>query len=76
MMHYRFDGYVAISGACARQFYACVCTRNACAIQSYPHVCISVTLAQLLCNLVANVSPGTIMAPAINSNSEHKSAFQ
>ena len=38
--------------------------RNAYAIQSYACVCISVTLVQPLRNLVAKVSPGTILAPA------------
>ena len=33
----------------------CMYIRSACAIQSYAHVCMSVMLAQLLCNSVAKM---------------------
>ena len=39
--------------------------RNACAIQSYACVCMSVTLAQLLCNSVAKMCPGDDYGPGL-----------
>ena len=39
--------------------------QNACKIQSYARVCMSVTLAQLLCNSVAKMCPGDNYSPKL-----------
>ena len=59
--------YVCMYISRLRNAILCLCMyiRNACTIQSYARVCISVTLAQLLHNSVAKMCPGPRLLPGL-----------
>ena len=68
MMHCRF-AWVCMCIRSLHNAILCLCMYicNACTIQSYAHVCISVTLAQLLCDLVAKMCPWGRLWPRITA---------
>ena len=50
-----------------RNTILCLCMYicNACAVQSYARLCMSVTVVQLLCNSVAKMCPGDDYGPGL-----------
>ena len=64
-LSFRVDMYVCIRRLCNAIPCLCMYIRNACAIQSYARLCMSVTLAQLLCNSVAKMCYGDDYSPAL-----------
>ena len=54
----------------------CMYIHNTCTIQSYAHVCVSVTLMQCLCNDEAKMSRGEATASCLEAGSHSKRQLQ